>query len=258
MTAAPHRRRACIRALPAPSLAWAWFFDLDGTLIEFASSPDGVSADDTLRGLLGWLAAASGGAVAIITGRAIVDVDRLFPALRLPVAGQHGVERRDVQGVVSQHALGASMLDPVRGQLAAIVARHPGLLLEDKGLSLALHYRLAPQLASFVHTTMRAQCAALGDTFCVQGGKFVAELKPAGRDKGLAIREFMSESPFEGRRPAFVGDDLTDEYGFDVVNELGGVSVKVGSGDTQAAFAIRDVRSVRAWLSGLRDARGLE
>lgn len=234
---------------------WAWFIDLDGTLLELAGSPDGVSADADLRGLIGWLATVSGGALAIITGRPITDVDRLFPGLTLPVAGQHGVERRDVHGVVQQHALCASVLDPARRSLEAVVARHPALLLEDKGLSLALHYRRAPRLAAFAHRMMRTQRDRLGDDFCIQGGKRVVELKPAGLDKGIAISEFMAEAPFAGRRPVFIGDDRTDEYGFDVINRLGGVAVKVGPGATQAVYALPDVRSVRGWISSLRDTR---
>ncbi len=257
MTAITPARRTTALALPAPSLDWAWFIDLDGTLIELASSPDGVSADADLRGLVGWLATVSGGALAIITGRPITDVDRLFPGQTLPVAGQHGVERRDIHGVVRQHQLCASSLDPARRSLGAVVARHPALLLEDKGLSLALHYRRAPRLAAFAHRTMRAQRAGLGDDFCVQGGKRVVELKPAGLDKGIAISEFMVEAPFAGRRPVFIGDDRTDEYGFDVINRLGGVSIKVGRGATQATFGLPDVRSVRAWISSLRDARAV-
>ena len=141
-------RRA--RILPPPSAAWAWFFDLDGTLIEIADVPSGVQVDEELRALLESLAQASSGALAVITGRPIADIDRLFPDLRLPVAGQHGVERRDRDGLVTHHTFPVAALDVARRRLSSLVARHPALLLEDKGLSLALHYRQAPSLAGYV------------------------------------------------------------------------------------------------------------
>ncbi|MGH7606055.1 MAG: trehalose-phosphatase, partial [Gemmatimonadales bacterium] len=139
-------------------------------------------------------------------------------------------------------------LDPVRARLAAVAAAKPGLLLEDKGLSLALHYRGAPRLASYAHRTARAMLAHLGAQYCVQRGKRVVELKPAGRDKGASIGEFMEEAPFRGRTAVFVGDDATDEYGFAAVNRLQGHSIKVGPGRTAARWRLRDVRAVEAWL----------
>ena len=243
--AVPLRRSA----VPAPSAEWAYFFDLDGTLVELTSVPSGVHADDELRALIAALATATGGAVAVITGRAIADIDRLFPGMRLPVAGQHGVERRSSTGAVQRHVFPVAQLDIARATLQAVVTRHPMLLLEDKALSIALHYRQAPRLASYAHRVMREVRAQLGDAFCVQRGKRVIELKPAGRDKGLAISEFMAEAPFAGRLPVFVGDDVTDEHGFDVVNTLGGLSIKVGRGVTRARSQLADVSSVRCWLS---------
>ena len=238
-----------VQALPVPSADWAWFFDLDGTLIELADVPTGVHVDDAVRELIGGLAAAADGAVAVITGRPIVDIDRLFPELRLPVAGQHGVERRDVQGNLTRHDFAAAPLDVARRALVFLVENNSGLLLEDKGMSLALHYRLAPALGSYAHRFMRAVQSRAGAAFCVQAGKKVVELKPCGRDKGDAIADFMQEIPFRGRMPVFVGDDATDELGFEVVNSMGGLSVKVGAGRTRAAGQLRDVTAVRAWLA---------
>lgn len=133
-------------------------------------------------------------------------------------------------------------------QLRQVVARHPALHLEDKGLSLALHYRSAPQLASFVHQTVHALQRELGDGYVTQPGKRVIELKPAGCDKGHAINAFLREQPFVGRRPVFIGDDTTDERGFDAVNTRGGISIKVGRGPTVATYRLPTVESVRAWL----------
>lgn len=236
-------------ALPAPSPHWAWFFDLDGTLIEIADVPSGVRVDAEVRALIGDLATAADGAVAVITGRPISDIDHLFPDVRLPAAGQHGVERRNAMGQVTRHAFPVGALDMARRTLNSIVVRHPALLLEDKGMSLAVHYRQAPALASFAHRIMRAVQTRAGAAFCVQAGKRVVELKPCGRDKGDAIAAFMDELPFHGRLPVFVGDDATDELGFDVVNRLGGISVKVGGGRTRASWQLRDVTAVRQWLT---------
>jgi trehalose 6-phosphate phosphatase len=190
----------------------------------------------------------SGGALALITGRSIADIDRLFPERRLPAAGQHGLERRAADGRVSRHPGPSHRLDGARRTLSGAVGRHRGLLLEDKGLSLALHYRRAPRLAGVAHGIMRSLQATLGDRFCLQHGQRVVELAPAGRDKGVAIGAFMREAPFRGRLPIFIGDDVTDEYGFAMVNRLGGVAIKVGPGRTAAGWRLPDVGAVLAWL----------
>src|SRR5262249_41743788 len=150
------------------------------------------------------------------------------------LAGQHGVERRSADGVVHRHPFPSERLEFARQTLAELVVRWPVLLLEDKGSSLALHFRREPRLATLVTRAVRSACKTLGAEFTVQEGKGVVELKPAGRDKGDAIFEFMAEPPFRGRTPVFVGDDATDEYGFVVVNRLGGHSIKVGPGPTAA------------------------
>ena len=238
--------------LPAPGADWAYFVDIDGTLLDFAPRPTGVQMDAELRDLIARLYLAAGNAVALISGRSIRDVDRLFPEARLPVAGQHGTERRDFSGKMSQHPFPVERLIVARARLIEIAARHPGLWLEDKELSLALHYRGAPALAADAQRLMAEVQAEAGPAFVLLSGKGIVELTPAGRDKGMAVQEFMQETPFHGRVPVFVGDDVTDEYGFKMVNQLGGYSVKVGSGDTEARWRLRDVRAVRTWL-----ARGL-
>ena len=149
---------------------------------------------------------------------------------------------------MSVHAAKASGLDAARAVLSGVVARHRRLLLEDKGLSLALHYRRAPAHSSYVHRVMRAVRAALGGGYRLHHGKRVVELVPAGRDKGAAIRAFMREAPFRGRMPLFIGDDVTDEYGFAVINRLGGCSIKVGAGPTTARWRLPNVRAVLSWL----------
>ncbi len=232
----------------AAQLDWAFFFDIDGTLIDIADTPGGVLVEPALQRLIVDLHASTAGAVALISGRSIVDIDRLFPMVLLPVAGQHGVERRDAQDRVSHHAFPSQRLEWAHRELARVIEDHPGLLLEHKGLSLALHYRRAPHLARFAIRVATSLLPRLGARYTIQSGKCVVELKPAGKDKGLAIQEFMGEPPFRGRTPVFVGDDATDEFGFAMVNRLQGHSVKVGPGPTVAEFRLRDVGLVRAWL----------
>ena len=226
----------------------AYFLDIDGTLVDLADSPSAVRLDPALPALVETLYESSGGAVALITGRSIADADRLFARRRLPMAGQHGHERRSADGVVTRHHISPKALDPARHTLGPIAVRHPELLLEDKGLTLALHYRRAPHLGSLAHRVMHAAQTSLGDRYCVHRGKCVVELAPAGRDKGLAIRAFMRETPFRGKPPVFIGDDVTDEHGFAMVNRLGGDSIKVGPGPTVAGWRLQSVAAVLAWL----------
>lgn len=247
---AERRRRIASRPnhLPAPLSSWAYFFDIDGTLVDIAPSPSEIVLERILRDLILQLYDATGGALALISGRSIADIDSIFGDAHLPVAGQHGLERRSRAGKITRHDIMSEKLDFARTRLAETIAEHPELLLEDKGLSLALHYRAAPSLASFAHRTMHAVAAATGGEFALQSGKRVVELKPSGKDKGEAVREFMREEPFRGRTPVFVGDDVTDEHGFVVVNALGGHSIKVGGGPTAAGQRLADVRAVRSWL----------
>ena len=242
----PRAPRAASR-VPAPRTSWAYFFDIDGTLVDIAPSPAEIVVERELQAQVCELFEATGGALALISGRSIHDVDSVFHD-KLPVAGQHGLERRTSAGKITRHTAELEKLEFARSRIAEAIATHPVLLLEDKGLSLALHYRSAPALASFAHRTMRNIVSAIGPEFAIQSGKRVVELKPSGKDKGDAVRDFMLEAPFEGRTPVFVGDDVTDEQGFAVVNALAGHSIKVGRGPTAARWRLPDVRAVRSWL----------
>ena len=235
---------------------WAFFLDFDGTLIDIAVTPESVAATPTEIGLLGALHRATGGALALISGRSIARMDELFSPLVLPAAGPHGAERRDAQGRRHRYRFPAQALRPVAGGIRNFAARHRGLVFEDKGASVALHYRLAPELASAAFEAVREAAEPLGDAVEVQGGKMVVELKPAGCDKGRAIESFMQEPPFAGRVPVFIGDDLTDEYGFRVVNRLGGHSVKVGEGESAARYCLENPAATRAWLAGWLEQYG--
>jgi trehalose 6-phosphate phosphatase len=226
----------------------ALFLDVDGTLVEIAAQPHEVVLAPELKSVLVQLQTALDGAMALVSGRSIADVDRLCEPLCFPVAGQHGIERRDAQG--RQHVLQGCDPDfeQARNWMRHRIGLHPGLLLEDKGLSLALHYRNAPELAGQVKDWMWGIMDRLGDRYHLQEGKMVMEIKPAGMDKGRAIAAFMDEVPFCGRRPVFIGDDLTDEDGFAMINQLKGHSLKVGPGPTAACFRLSTPAAVASWL----------
>lgn len=235
--------------MPAPNPHWAFFFDVDGTVVDLAPSPSLVRLDEELHALLRRLHQAAGGALALVSGRTIEGVDAIFTDSPLPVAGQHGLERRDARGTVTRFAADASELCAVKSSLAQDVARHPGLLMEDKGMSLALHYREAPRLGSYVSRAMRLARERMGTGYELQRGKFVVELKPSVMNKGRAVRAYMAEAPFQDRLPVFIGDDATDEHGFEAVNALGGLSIKVGAGASRACFRLADVVAVKSWLA---------
>ena len=235
--------------VPAFAPGWAFFLDVDGTLLDLAERPDAVTVSPSLIGLLAGLAAACAGALALISGRAARDLDRMFAPLRLAVAGQHGVERRDATGTLHRHAFPHLQLQAAALRLRAFVADHPGLLLEEKGSSLAVHYRRAPRLAEAARIAVDQEARELDADFDVMAGKFVYELKPGGRDKGLVIEEFLAEPPFAGALPVFLGDDATDEFGFETVNRLGGHSIKVGPGASAARWRLPDAAAVRLWLT---------
>ncbi len=225
-----------------------FFLDIDGTLLDIAEKPQLVRIDDDLVGLLPTLRDAAGGALALISGRSIAEIDRLFGTSIFCAAGQHGAERRDFTGKMHRHRVPLAGIRKAQRQLGQMAARHPALVLEDKGMNLALHYRLAPELGATVHQTVRRLVEELGDDFEMQAGKMVMEIKPSGKDKGTAIAEFLEEAPFRGRLPVFIGDDLTDEFGFELINRVGGCSVKVGEGGSSAHWRLPNADAVRAWL----------
>ena len=240
-----------MKAPPAPGAERAFFFDIDGTLLEIADTPSGVRVDAELIDTIRRLHACSGGAVALISGRRVADIDALFPGLRLPLAGQHGLERRDAAGGLHVHPPEGVDWPWLKALVKGTFSTAQGLLVEDKGLTLAVHFRLNPAEEGRVKTALARIVADAGAAVSLQPGKCVVEVKPSGRDKGTAIAEFMTEPPFKGRRPVFIGDDVTDEYGFRMVNEMGGDSVKVGAEETAARWRMADVPAVRAWLEDI-------
>ncbi len=227
----------------------ALFLDVDGTLLEIAATPQAVRVPAALRNTLQLAAKREDGALALISGRTIAELDRLFAPLMFPAAGQHGVEIRDVEGNVSMPSIDAGQLDPAREVIRELVRHFKGLLLEDKGSALAVHFRQAPQYERAAMEVMGELANQLRDKFVLRDGKCVMELTPRGYSKRGAIESFMRQPPFAGRIPLFIGDDVTDEEGFEAVNALGGYSVRVGDlAATAAKFRFSSVSAVVAWL----------
>lgn len=230
------------------TVRWSYFLDVDGTLIDLAETPDGARTPDGLTELLRSLHARSGGAVAVVSGRSLADLDRLLHGAPVAVAGLHGIERRDPEGRVTAAARTGSAIARVAAELEGHAARHPGLLVERKGPALALHYRRRPALAGYAGRLANAALRELGPTYRLQRGKRVLELRPRGADKGDVVRDFLALAPFRGTRPVFVGDDLTDEAGFVEADRHGGMSIKVGPGRSAARWRLPDATAVRNWL----------
>lgn len=230
---------------------WAYFLDVDGTLLELAATPDAVRVDPALPLLLHTLQQACNGAVALVSGRKLVDLDLRLGMFALPCAGQHGLERRDADGRLwlrPYRVPGGRQL--LLDSLAPLLQRHSDLLLEDKGMSLALHYRQRPKLAPYLYRFMRSLLARVDGDLELQAGKCVIEIKPGGVDKGTVIAEYLAEPPFLGRRPVFIGDDHNDEHGFAMVNAHDGISIGVGYVAEGADYRLPNVAAVHGWLAG--------
>jgi len=235
---------------PQPSLDWCLFLDVDGTLVELTETPFDTHASADLSALLQDVAERLGGAVALVSGRSIEYLDALFDPLRLPSAGLHGVERRKASGVMHGASFQDSQLDRARAALVDLVQTHPGTLLEDKGRTVAIHFRMAPQFESELREKVTAIAALLGTNYHVQPGNMMLEIKPRGFNKGGAVKAFLKEPPFSGRTPVYVGDDLTDIDGFKVVDDQGGISIAVGD-RVSGQYHLDNPEAVRMWLKGI-------
>jgi trehalose 6-phosphate phosphatase len=236
----------------------ALFIDVDGTLLEIAPTPELVKVPPELAPLLARLAGQRAGALALVSGRRIADLDRLFQPWRGPVAGVHGAERRAADGRIvagddtPADQAAAAALGRLRPALQEIADRAPGVRLEDKGRTLAVHYRQAPEKAGEIRERIDRLLREEAERLRLIAGKMVFELQPRHLGKDGAIAAFMAEPPFRGRVPVFVGDDTTDEDGFAEVNRRGGVSIRVGPAGaaTAAVCTLPSVRAVLLWLSG--------
>jgi trehalose 6-phosphate phosphatase len=236
-----------ISTLCLPPLKTAFFFDFDGTLASIVEDPRAVSIDAEVLRSLTRLHAASGGALAVVSGREIAALDGFLAPLRLPLGGAHGSERRDAGGTLHRVAVAGGTIERLAGELDRLAATEAGLLVERKRTSVALHYRRRPDLEALCRQKARALAAAGEGVFLLEG-KMVVELKLSGRTKGDLIADFMAEEPFRGRRPIFFGDDVTDEDAFGALPRWNGVSVKIGDGPTAATCRIPDPAALHAWL----------
>lgn len=236
--------------LPKPDLdRTALFLDVDGTLLDIAPTPHMVGVPPQLVDDLSRLRDRCGGALALVSGRTLDDIDKLFAPLKLPAAGAHGTQVRPDPNAMIGH-----LTRPIPAELRAkfvALADRPGMFIEDKEVTLALHYRLLedPVLPAAPVAAVEAAAAEAG--FSLLHGKKVLELKPAGTDKGAALRTFMTKPPFEGRAPLFAGDDVTDGYAFAVLGGLGGIGISVGQSFPGAAYQVQTPAELRQWLHGL-------
>lgn len=233
-------------SLAGDAAGWAVFLDFDGTLVELAPTPEAIVVPPRLPSLLQALSRHFTGALALVTGRSLSNLDRHL-GLSLPAAGQHGVETRlrADRPVAGQPA---PALDAVRRRVRALAGERPGLVVEDKGATLAVHYRGAPEAAGEVADRLGALVRASSGELELLEGKSVCEVRPAGIDKGAALEAFLREPPFAGRRPLMLGDDVTDEAGFAVALRAGGTAIKVGGGESLAPWRLPEPQAVRAWL----------
>lgn len=228
-------------------MADALFLDFDGTLTDIAPAPDLVEFDAEARRLVRTLESHFSGAVAIISGRNMSDIDRHLAPLEIPVAGLYGLTRRSADGRVTQRPADDAAIVEIAAVLEAFADRHEGVLVERKGDSIALHYRARPDLEADARLAAQASVRGQKGLKLIEG-KMVVEIAPAAADKGRAVREFLAEAPFAGRRPIYIGDDISDEAAFAVVRTLGGIAIKVGPGPTLATYRVRDSSAVFAWL----------
>ena len=238
------------RYLPPGSRRWALFLDVDGTLLDIAETPPDVSVPKNVLSLLDRLTQELDGALALVSGRSLDALDLLFRPLVLPAAGQHGLERRTADGAVVRATPGGAALARVRMRLAGAEDAIPGVLVEDKGATVAVHYRRVPDRELVVADRVDDAVQGLGHELELVPGKKVLEIRPRGSGKHKVIEAFMAESPFHGRTPVFVGDDRTDEDGFMAVNRWGGHSIRVGAdGPSAAVHRLADCSEVREWLA---------
>lgn len=227
----------------------AILLDIDGTILDFAPSPQQVRVPAQLRQTLSRLQQLTGGALALVSGRALADVDAIFAPLKLAAIGGHGAELRATPD--GKIAMRAKPLEAaLRRSLAHIGELGPDVLVEDKGYALALHYRRAPERAAAVRAAADKACAeAPPGTVEILPGKLVVEIKPSGINKAEAVRKLMQLAPFAARSPIFIGDDITDEPVFAVMAEFGGLGFSVGRVAAAVNGHFAKPESVRAWLA---------
>ncbi len=234
----------------------AILLDIDGTILDIAPTPREVWVSPLLRSTIARLQALTGGALALVSGRLVNDIDLIFAPLQLAAIGGHGAELRPAPGTETQVRTG-SLSAELKRNLAALTQLGPGILVEDKGYSLALHYRLAPDLGAALRAAVAEVCArSPTGSVEVLPGKAVVEVKPARVNKAVAVRELMKYRPFAGRHPIFIGDDVTDEPVFGVIPEFGGLGFSVGRVVPGVDGHFDKPQDVRSWLARIVADRG--
>lgn len=228
----------------------AFFFDFDGVLADIVDDPEKARVEPDILDHLKTLHDATAGALALISGREIRQLDAFVSPARYPAAGAHGAERRTGSGDVVRTEIDRAVLARLVSALDAFAAKHDGLIAERKDTSVALHYRRNPQMES-ESLALAEKLAAEHENVKLVRGKMVAELKLTDRDKGSAVADFMEEPPFRGRQAVFAGDDVTDEDGFKAVRSLGGIAIKVGDGETVANTRVADIDAFHDWLGDI-------
>jgi trehalose 6-phosphate phosphatase len=231
---------------PLPLAEAALFLDLDGTLAPIAARPQDVRPDARRNGLVQRLVRVMQGRLAVVSGRTLADVDRILEHRVMAVAAVHGLVRREPDGTIHEAEPHPAL--PLAARLfREFAARDSGLIVEEKGLSVALHYRLARPQAEATRRFVQQVAAETGLT--CQPGDMVEELRTPGPTKGDSVQAFLDQEPFRGRLPVFIGDDATDEHGFEAVEAAGGYGVLVGPArETHARFRLAGVDEVLAWL----------
>jgi trehalose 6-phosphate phosphatase len=226
---------------------WALFLDLDGTLLDIAAAPDKVVIPSRLTDALARVGTALGGALAVVSGRSLKEVDRLLSPLRLPVAAEHGAVIRLPSGALDRIPMTRRPPREWIKQLHDATRGWRGILVEEKTYSIALHYRLAPNRKTALRLLAKSLVRAAPDRFELLTAKEAFEIRPKGITKGRAVELLMNQEPFCARQPVFVGDDVTDEDGMEVAVRLGGMGLNVAAVFEGQPLAVRD------WLERAAD-----
>lgn len=238
-----------LQSIAPDAKGWALFLDFDGTLVDLAPTPETIVVPPRLPPLLRALLARFDGAVAVVTGRSLSDLDRHLGS-KLPASGQHGAQWRS-QPDQAPIERSVPALEAVRRRVKELTDARPGLIVEDKGATLAVHYRNEPEAGERVNALLDELARASAGALEVVMGKCVCEVRPVGVNKGAALEAFLRAPPFSGRRPLMVGDDVTDEAGFDTALRAGGAAIKVGEGESCAPWRLSTPDDVRVWLSAI-------
>jgi len=253
----PFTSQNALAAPPLPKIGerWALFVDIDGTLVELVAHPNMVRINASTLALLDSLRNLLGGALAMLSGRNLLDIDRLLSPLFLPAGALHGLERRDYAGNLTVANPPAEISAQVRRACQLEADLLDQVWVEEKsGIAFAMHFRAVPHAGEMVHRCAKNIAANSSGWYVVQPGNGVAELKPKGSDKGSALRALLETSPFQGRVPVVLGDDLTDETAFAMVEKLGGLAVVVGDRrPTCAHYGLGTPKDVIDWLIRLLD-----